>query len=88
MDIAKKVKQLRKLEAEAAEILEQAETLKDEIKAEMRAQNVEEMKAGIFCVRYAKVASNRFDTAAFRADNEDLYRQYLKRTETRRFVVA
>lgn len=88
MDIAKKIKQLRKLEAEAAEILEQAETLKDEIKAEMRAQNVEEMKAGIFCVRYAKVASNRFDTTAFKEENADLYRQYLKRTETRRFVVA
>lgn len=88
MDIAKKVKQLRKLEAEAAEIMEQAETLKDEIKAEMRAQNVEEMKAGLFYVRYAKVVSNRFDTAAFKEANADLYRQYLKRTETRRFVVA
>lgn len=88
MDIAKKVKQLRKLEAEAAEIMAQAETLKDEIKAEMRAQNVEEMRAGMFCVRYARVVTNRFDTAAFKEDNSELYRQYLKRTETRRFVVA
>lgn len=88
MELAKKVKQLRKLEAEAAELMEQAETLKDEIKAEMRERGVEGMRAGVFSIRYARIVSNRFDTASFKEENEELYRRYLKRTETRRFVVA
>ncbi len=87
-EIATKIAQIKELAQLIEEAEAEVEALKDEIKAHMTAHNTEEINAGVFKVRYTKVKSNRFDTAAFRKTHADLYEQYSRPTETRRFSIA
>ena len=83
-----KVKELRELQQLIEEATAEADAIKDELKAYMTAANMEEMTVGLFTIRYKTVSTSRFDTTAFKAKYSDLYAQYTKRTETRRFTVA
>lgn len=83
-----KVRELKELKAMAEELAAEIETIEDAIKAEMTARNTEEMSVDVFKIRWTTVKSNRFDTTAFKKTHKDLYEQYTKSTETRRFSVA
>lgn len=87
-EITAKVNELKELAQLIEEATAEAEAIKDEIKAHMTAQNAEEITAGVFKVRYTTVKSSRFDTAAFRKTHADLYEQYSRPTESRRFSIA
>lgn len=87
-DLTAKVRSLKELEALIAEAQAEAESIKDELKAELINRNTEEMTVDIFKIRYKTVKSNRFDTTAFKSTHKELYDQYIKQTESRRFTVA
>ncbi len=87
-DLTAKVRSLKELEALIAEAQAEAESIKDELKAEMINRNTEEMMVDVFKIRYKTVKSNRFDTTAFKSTHKELYNQYIKQTESRRFTVA
>ena len=87
-DLTAKVRSLKELEALIAEAQAEAEGIKDELKAEMLNRNTEEMTVDVFKIRYKTVKSNRFDTNAFKSTHKELYNQYIKQTESRRFTVA
>lgn len=87
-DLTEKVRSLKELEALIAEAQAEAESIKDELKAEMINRNTEEMMVDVFKIRYKTVKSNRFDTTAFKSTHKELYNQYIKQTESRRFTVA
>ncbi|HHV73889.1 MAG TPA: hypothetical protein GXX41_04410 [Thermoanaerobacterium sp.] len=54
----------------------------------MSARGVDEMVVDVFKIRWKVVKSSRFDTAAFKATHAELYKQYTKEIETRRFTVS
>lgn len=87
-DLTAKVRSLKELEALIAKAQAEAEGIKDELKAEMINRNTEEMTVDVFKIRYKTVKSNRFDTNAFKSTHKELYNQYIKQTESRRFTVA
>jgi len=87
-EITAKIMQIKELAQLIEEATAEADALKDEIKAHMSAQNVDELTAGVFTVRYKPVTSSRFDSAAFRKTHADLYDQYSRTTESRRFTIA
>lgn len=87
-EITAKITQIKELSRLIEEATAEVEALKDEIKAHMTAVETEELTAGVFKVRYTTVKSSRFDTAAFRKTHADLYEQYSRTTETRRFSIA
>ena len=88
-EIEKKVTELRELEAFIAEINEQAEAIRDSIKAEMTARGIEELEAGQYIVRWTSVLSTRFDTKRFKEKfGEELYKAYTKEVASRRFSIA
>lgn len=87
-EITTKVRDLKELQALIEEAQAEAEAIKDEIKAYMTATGKEEMTVDVFKVRYTTVTSSRFDSAAFKKTHGDLYAQYIRQTETRRFSVA
>ena len=87
-DLTEKVRSLKELEALITEAQAEAEIIKDELKAEMINRNTEEMMVDVFKIRYKTVKSNRFDTTAFKSTHKELYNQYIKQTESRRFTVA
>lgn len=87
-ELAGKVRQLRELQQLIEEAETEAETIKDLLKAEMAARATDEMNVDVFKVRWNVVKSTRFDTKAFQSTHKELYNQYCKQTETRRFTVA
>ena len=88
IEMESKVAKLQEWEALAEEAKQEAETLRDEIKAEMLARETEEMEAGRFIVRWTSVLSNRFDTTAFKKEHSEMYKQYTKQTASKRFSIA
>lgn len=84
----KMIRELKELEQLKAEAEAEIETIKDAIKADMEKENTEEITAGVFKVRFAKVESSRFDTTAFKRIHADLYEQFCKKTVTKRFTIA
>jgi predicted phage-related endonuclease len=87
-ELTKKVRDLKELKTMAEELQAEITAIEDTIKAEMTEQNVNELQVGIFKVRWTPVKSNRFDTKAFQGKYQDLYNQFLKVVESRRFTIA
>ncbi len=87
-DIISKIDEIKELESLINEAQAEADALRDTIKAEMLAQNVEEMEAGQYIVRWNTVISNRFDTTAFKKLHAELYKSFTKQSTSRRFTIA
>ena len=75
-------------EAMVEEMKAQADTIRNEIKAEMDARELEEMIAGQYIIRYTAVLSNRFDTTAFKKVMPEIYKEYTKQVSSRRFTIS
>lgn len=88
MEVTEKVRNLKELKQMVDEFNAEITAIEDEIKAEMTAQGVTEMVAGVFKVRWTPVTSKRFDTSTFKTRYADLYDQFTKVTESRRFSIA
>ena len=88
VDVVSKIEQLKELEALIREAEKEAESLKDEIKAEMTKLNAEEMSAGRYIVRWTNVMGNRFDSTALKKVMPEVYNMYIKQTESRRFSIV
>ena len=88
IEISEKIRALKEWEEVIAEAQAEAEAIKDSIKAEMSARQVEELEADTFIVRWTSVLSNLFDTTAFKKEHNDLYKQFTKQVTSRRFSIA
>ena len=87
-ELVSKIQQLNEWEELMEEARTEAEALRDAIKAEMLAQNTEELTAGAYIIRWTSVLSNRFDSTAFKREHGELYRQFTKQVSSRRFSIA
>ena len=83
-----KVEQLREWEALLEEAQKEVEALRDSIKAEMLAQDTEELQIGAYIIRWTSVLSNRFDSTSFKKVLPDLYKAYTKQVSSRRFTIS
>ena len=88
VEITSKIESLKELESLIEEAKAEAETLRDEIKAEMLSRNTEEMEAGQYIVRWTSVLTQRFDTTAFKKVMPEVYKEYTKQVSSRRFSIA
>ena len=88
IELTKTIRELKDLQLMAEEVQAEITALQDTIKQEMTAKGVDEMVVDVFKVRWTPVTNHRFDSTAFRATHKDLYSQYTKETETRRFSIA
>lgn len=87
-ELVKKIEELKEWEALLEEAQTAAEAIKDEIKAEMIAQETEELDCGSYIVRWTSVLSNRFDSTSFKKVYADLYKEYTKQVTSKRFSIA
>ena len=87
-ELIAKIEELNQWEALMEEAKNEAEALRDAIKAEMIQQDTEEMIIGTYIVRWTSVLSNRFDTTGFKKVHSDLYKEYTKQVASRRFTIA
>ena len=88
IEITSKIEALKDLEALIEEAKAEADSLRDEIKAEMLKRDTEELTAGQFIVRWTSVLSNRFDSTAFKKVMPDVYKAYTKQVASRRFSIS
>ena len=87
-EIINKIEELKQWEALMEEAKNEAEALRDAIKAEMYEMDTEELVAGTYIVRWTSVLYNRFDTTTFKKVMPDVYKAYTKQVESRRFTIA
>lgn len=88
IELLAKIELLNKYEAMVEEMKAQADTIRNEIKAEMEARELEEMIAGQYVIRYTAVLSNRFDTTAFKKVMPEIFKAYTKQVSSRRFTIS
>ena len=72
----------------AAKVKAKADALREMLKEEMVRQNVEELIAGAYILRYTPIISNRFDSTTFKRLYADLYKDFTKPVSSRRFSVS
>lgn len=87
-ELTQKIHQIKELQRMSEELTAELESLKDEVKAEMTAQNTEEMTVDIFKVRWTTVKSNRLDTTALKRELPEVAERFTKTTESRRFTIS
>lgn len=83
-----RIKKLKELEQQQKELEQQIEKVKAEIKADMEEKGVEQQTAGAFLIRWTTVISSRFDSKTFQKEHSNLYKQYLRQSESRRFSIV
>ena len=85
-EIEMKIRELRELQALIDEAEQEAEAIRDTIKAQMG--DAEELRAGEYKVTWKAVTSSRLDTAALKKTLPDVAERFTKQTSSRRFCVA
>ena len=88
IELLAKIELLNRYEAMMEEIKAEADSIRNAIKAEMEAREVEELIAGQYIVRYTSVLSNRFDSTAFKKVMPEIYKAYTKQVSSRRFTIS
>ena len=88
VEMVRKIEILREWESIMEEAKEQAEAIRDEIKQEMLARDVEELEAGAYIIRWTSILSSRFDSTAFKKAYGELYKAFTKQSASRRFTIS
>ena len=88
IELLAKIELLNRYEAMMDELKAEADKVRDSIKAEMEAREVEELIAGQYIIRWTSVLSNRFDSTSFKKVLPDLYKAYTKQVASRRFTIT
>lgn len=86
--ITAKINELKELEEMAAELKTEIESIKDELKAVLTEQDVEELVVGSNIIRYTTVLTQRFDTTQLKKKLPEIYTAYLKQTTSKRFSIG
>lgn len=87
-ELLTKIELLNRYEAMIAELKEQADGIRDDIKSEMLARDTETLFVGQYIVRWTDVLSNRFDSTAFKKVMPDVYKAYARQVASRRFSIT
>lgn len=89
IEMINRIEELIAYEAMIEELKAEAETIRNTIKEEMHARNVEELSIGSHIVRFTSVLSSRFDTKRFKENfGENVYKAYCKEVASKRFTIV
>ena len=86
-DMTEKVNEYRRLNAQAARLIQAKRELGRKIKREMIANGIFRMSAGDYTVRAVTHTRRRFDVAAFRRDYPHMADSYTVISDVHRFTV-
>lgn len=86
-DINEIMRELAEYTALKEEMEMQIESLKDEVKTYMTENGVDEVLSDNGSkATWREVISNRFDSTSFKKDFLDIYKEYTKKTTSKRFT--
>lgn len=86
--IENRIKKLSALEEQIAQLQEQADAIKGELKADLEEKDLDELKTKNFLIRWKEIVSSRLDGKALKAALPEIYSQYCRQTSSRRFTIA
>ncbi len=87
-EFTEKIRKIKELEQQKKQAEEAIDDLKDEIKTYMEKNKTSELSVDVFTVHWTESTSERFDSKAFKKDNEELYSEYLRPSTTKRFSIT
>ena len=87
-EIITKIEALTEWENLMEEAKNEAEAIRDSLKAEMLELDTEELEAGQYIIRWTSVTSNRFDSANFKKALPEVYKAYMKQVNSKRFSIS
>lgn len=85
-EVESKIRELRQLQQLIEEAQQEAESIKNTLKAHMGER--EELRAGEYKITWRPVTSARIDTTALKAALPDVAAAFTRETVTRRFCVV
>ena len=80
-----KVEEIRRLEAQAEQVKQQVDALKDQLKAELDSRKVDNINTGLFNIIYKAYSQKRVDNDKLKAAG--LYNEYLKESTYLKFQI-
>jgi len=83
----KKVRDYFEIQSMLEELQAEAEAIKDALRAEMVEAEVEELEGDGWRATWHNTVTNRFDSAAFKKDNAELYKAYQRPVNGTRFTL-
>ena len=86
--IDNRIKKLSALEEQIAQLQEQADAIKGELKADLEEKGLDELKTRNFLIRWKEIVSSRLDGKALKAALPEIYSQYCTASISRRFTIA
>lgn len=86
--IENRINKLSALEMQIAQLQEQADAIRGELKADLEEKGLDELKTKNFLIRWKEIVSNRLDGKALKAALPEIYAQYTKQSTSRRFTIA
>lgn len=87
-EIKARITELKELKNMRVELDGMISAIEDEIKAELTAQDTDEMIIDEYKITWKATSSSRIDMVAFRKDLPELAAKYTKCTPSRRFLVS
>lgn len=87
-ELLEKIRTIKALEQQKKQTDEKIDELKGEIKAYMDKNKTSELTVDIFTVHYTETETERFDSKALKAADEELYKKYLKYSTSKRFSIT
>ena len=87
-EIKKKVDELRELLRMSEELTAEIEAVKDQLKAEMTADNNYELYGTDYKITYHEVSQTKIDSKALKKDLPEVAEKYSKVSSYRRFLLS
>lgn len=87
-EIKKKVDELRELLRMSEELAAEIEAVKDQLKAEMTADNNYELHGSDYKVTFHEVTMSKIDSAKLKKDLPEVAEKYSKVSSYRRFLLS
>ena len=87
-NLEEEVKAIRALEAKINELDELKKEKEALVKSVLDEAGVEEMKIGVFTVRFTNIVRNNFNTTAFKKKYLELYNAFIKQSNYRKFSIV
>ena len=85
--IENRINKLHSLEAQIEALEAEANAIRQEIKAALDEQGVDELHTKNFVVRWKEIITSRFDGKAFKAAMPELYQQFVKASRSHRLTI-
>ena len=86
--IENRIKKLKELEKQIADLEQEADAIRCELKEDMEEKGVDELTTKNFVIRWKEVITNRLDGKALKAALPEIYNQFVKPSTSRRFTVV